>query len=107
MAWSATGQNFTMCEGDYGIKLPITIKDITFAQDDSVLLTIKDKEDGEVILSKEFTNITDNKVYLEFTEEESAKLPVGSYVYILDWTQAGVFLCNIVPSAPLKVVNKA
>ena len=34
-------------------------------------------------------------------------VPVGGYVYCLDWYQNGNFMCNIIPSAQFKVVDKA
>jgi hypothetical protein len=107
MAWSVNGQNLAMAEGDYGIKLPVTIKGTTLGAQDSIKLTFKAAVNGEEILSKEFDGIIDNTVSLELTEEESALLPVGAYVYSLDWYQSGNFMCNIIPSASLKVVDKA
>jgi hypothetical protein len=41
------------------------------------------------------------------TEEESALFPVGVYCYRLDWYQEGTFMCNIIPDAVFKVVDKA
>ena len=96
-----------MAEGDWGIQLPITITGTTFAENDEVKLTIKTALNGGTILEKTFSDLTDNTANLELTEAESALLPVGSYVYRLDWYQDGTFMCNIIPIASLKVVDKA
>lgn len=107
MAWYVNGNNLQMAEGDYGIALPVTITGVTFVAADSVKLTFKDRMNGNTILTKDFTNISQNTVSLELTAAESALLPVGSYVYSLDWHQNGAFMCNIIPCATLKVVDKA
>lgn len=105
--WNVVGQNLQMVEGDFGLQLPVTISGTTFAAADEVKLTIKDENNGTTLIEKTFTGITENTVNLEFTEEESALLPVGGYVYSLDWYQDGSFMCNVIPSALLKVVDKA
>lgn len=107
MAWHATGNSISMAEHDFGIKLPMLIKGVTFAGTDSVQMAIKAKADAEPIITKTFGDVTENTVYIELTEAESELLPVGSYVYVLDWYQDGVFMCNIIPMAEFKVVNKA
>ena len=107
MAWNVTGQNLSMAEGDYGIALPVEISGVTLGAEDSIKLTFKTAANGEDIFSKEFDGITDNMVSLELTAEETALLPVGAYVYRLDWFQSGNFMCNIIPSANLRVVDKA
>ena len=103
--WVAVGQTLQMTEHDFGVELPITIGGVTFTEHDSVLFTLK--KAGETILTRDFSNITHNTVNLSITEAESGSLPVGNYVYTLDWYQDGVFLCNIVPAAAFKVVDKA
>ena len=105
--WSVNGNNITMCEGDFGVRLPITITGPTFTAADEAKLTIKAAMNGDAILEKTFDNISQNTVNLDFAEAESALLPVGSYVYRLDWYQDGQFLCNIIPTAAFKVVDKA
>lgn len=107
MAWNVTGQSLQMVEGDYGIALPVTISGTTLGAQDSIKLTIKTAVNGDEILSKEFVGITDNTVILDLTEAESKLLTVGAYVYCLDWFQNGNFMCNIIPSAHFKVVDKA
>ena len=105
--WIANNNDLTMAENDYGIALPITIQGMTFAAGDCVKIVIKKAQNGEAILTKEFSNITENTIDLEFTEAESALLPVGKYVYRMDAYQDGNFLCNIIPTAVLKVVDVA
>lgn len=105
--WNVLGSDLIMCEEDYGIQLPITITGATFAQYDEMQLTIKDTLNGNTILTKTFSNITDNTVDLELTAAESALLPVGNYVYRLDWYQNGSFMCNVIPLSKFRVVEKA
>lgn len=107
MAWNVNSQNLSMAEGDFGIALPVEIGGVTLGAQDSIKLTFKTAVNGEEILSKEFDGIIDNTVSLELTEEETALLPVGTYVYSLDWYQSGNFMCNIIPYASLRVVDKA
>lgn len=96
-----------MSEGDYGIKLPVTVSGTTLTASDSLRFTFKDSRNGKVLLVKEFANIEDNTVDLEFTQEESALFSFGNYVYSLDWYQDGNFQCNIVEVGILKVGDKA
>lgn len=103
--WNVNGTMLTMAEGDWGVKLPVTVSGVTFANNDSVKIVIKSGE--TTIIEKEYTSITQNTVNIELTEAESALLPVGSYVYRLDWYQDGAFMCNIIPISTFKVVDKA
>ena len=105
--WASIGNNLKMAEGDFGIALPITITGPTFTSSDAVKLTIKDRVNGNTILEKDFTNISQNTVSLELTSAETALLPVGNYVYSLDWYQLGQFMCNIILSAGFDVEDKA
>lgn len=105
--WVANKYDLQMAEGDYGISLPITISGITFSQTDYVKIVIKKSLNSTTILEKDFTSITENTVNLELTEAESSLLPVGKYVYRLDIYQDGAFMCNVIPIASIKVVDKA
>lgn len=96
-----------MTEGDFGIQLPITITGPSFTADDEIKLTIKDAINGTTVLEKDFSDIQNNTIRLELTREESELIPVGGYVYSLDWFQTGHFLCNIIPASSFKVVEKA
>lgn len=105
--WIARGNTLQMAENDYGIELPVTVIGTTLTERDSLLFKFKNKLNGVTILDKEFGNIADNTVKLEFTAAESAMFGVGEYVYSLDWYQDGVFMCNLIPLAMFKVVDKA
>lgn len=105
--WSVNKNDLTMAENDYGIKLPITISGMTLAANDCIHIVIKKAVNGTEILTKEFSDIQENTVNLEFTAAESALLPVGKYVYRLDVYEDGNYLCNLIPSAALKVVDVA
>ena len=103
--WNVTGNNLQMVEGDYGVELPMTVSGPTFAAGDELKLTIKNG--GDTLVEKTFSNISQNTINFELTEEESALLTPGTYAYVLDWYDNGVFLCNIIPEAVFKVVDKA
>ena len=103
--WNVNGITLNMTEGDWGVKLPVTVTGVTFTANDSV--RIKIQRDETTIIEKEYTNIAQNTFDLEFTEAESALLPVGSYLYSLDWYQDGAFMCNIIPSGMFLVGDKA
>lgn len=103
--WQSNDINIQMTEGDYGIELPITISGVTLGASDALKVTIAHGETA--IIEKEFTNISNNTINLVLTESESALLPIGTYVYSIDWYQNGAFLCNIVPMALFKVGDKA
>lgn len=96
-----------MCEGDFGLALPIAISGTTFTANDEIKLTIKASVNGAALVEKTFADIADNTVSFMLTEEESKRLHVGAYVYALDWYQDGAFMCNIIPRASLRVVDKA
>lgn len=105
--WDVRNNDLTMTEGDFGIILPVTISGATLETDDSIRLTIKENPNGDAIITKEFTAIVDNTFDFEISETETALLKVGVYVYSLDWFQNGNFMCNIIPCAKFKVVDKA
>lgn len=105
--WVVNGQDLKMTEGDYGVELPITFSDATLTNADAMKLTIKAAPNGTALIEKTFTGISENTVILKLTAAESALLPVGKYVYLLDWYQDGEFLCNAIPNAAFKVVDKA
>lgn len=105
--FNVIGNEIQMIEGDFGLQLPVTISGTTLTASDEILFTIKKKLNGDTVLSKTFTNIVDNTFNLEITETEKALLPVGDYVYSLDWFQDGAFMCNIIPCSAFKVGEKA
>lgn len=105
--WVSNGSTIQMTEGDFGIKLPFSVSGTTLSAGDSIRFTFKDNVNGTTILTKEYTTFTQNAADLELTEAESALFPVGAYVYNMDWFQDGNFMCNIIPTAVFKVVDKA
>lgn len=104
--WIVNGHDLKMAEGDYGLTLPVSISGTEFSVNDTIRLTFKAAKNGETLLTKEYTP-DEGVINLELTEEESGLFAVGSYVYSMDWYQAGNFMCNIVPVASFKVVDKA
>ena len=102
--WDSAGNNISMCGGDWGIELPITLSGVTLGEHDSLKITIANEAP---LIVKEFTNITKNTINLVLTQAESALLPVGTYVYSLDWYQDGSFLCNIIKYGLFLVGDKA
>ena len=105
--WAVNGQDLKMTEGDWGIQLPVTIDGTTLTANDELKLTIKTAINGDIVVEKTFSNISQNTVNLVFNAQESALFSVGTYVYALDWFQNGAFVCNIIPAAMFKVVEKA
>ena len=102
-----TGNDVSFIEGEYGLALPITLKGVAISPSDSVKITFKSGKNGETILEKDYTDILNGQVELVLSEAESAKFPVGSYVYNLDWYLDGVFNGTVINGARLKVVDKA
>lgn len=96
-----------MTVGDFGIGLPIKISGVEFGQSDSVKLRISSARNLTEKLSVVFAEITDNTVELSLSEAQSELLPVGDYVYALDWYRDEVFMCNIIPQGAFRVVKKA
>lgn len=105
--WNTIGTNISMAEGDYGIALPVKISGTTLGAQDSIRITFKDAVNGNVILVKDYDEIAQNTIALEFSEAESALFPIGNYVFALDWYQDGNFMCNIILAASMRVVDKA
>lgn len=98
--WSVDENDITMCEGDFGTELPISLDNAELAPGDSFKITVKDAMNGNTLLEKSFIEA------LVLTSAETAQLPVGKYVYALDWYRNGTFLCNIIPKAKFTVVDK-
>ena len=105
--WLVYGNNLQMTEGDYGIELPVTISGATLQQGDTLRFTFKEAAGAENLLVKEYSESTENAVFLEFTAQDTALFEAGhTYVYSLDWYREGTFLCNVIPRGILKVVDK-
>lgn len=106
--WVVTENSYQlqMTEGDYGIQLPVIVEGTELTENDSLKITFKTHKNGELIFDKEYTNIENNKIQLELTQEESEKFPVGNYVYSIDWFQNNMFMCCLINQAGFKVVEK-
>ena len=96
-----------MTEGDYGIKLPVTVNGAELQENDTLVFTFKTAKNGTTKLTKTYTITDSNTVDLEFDDTDTAVFAVGSYVYSLDWYKSGEFLCNLISSAVFRVVDKA
>lgn len=107
MAWKSDGLELSMTEGDYGVSLDIGIPGLPYTEGDSVRMTFKSFMNGTEILEKDLSFVEAGKFSLTFTAQDSAKFRVGQYFYSIDWYKGGVFMCNIVPSALFRVVDKA
>lgn len=98
-----------MVEGDYGLTLPITLQNsnTTFSKEDCFSIKIFKEIDGKPIITKEYSNISNNTIEFSLTQEESNLLPKGRYYYDIDWFQDNNFLGNIVRKKRFKVQDKA
>lgn len=98
-----------MVEGDYGLTLPITLNvgNTVFGAEDHFSIRIFEELDGTPVVTKEYSNISDNTIDFSLTQEESNKLPKGRYYYDIDWFQGNSFLGNVVGKKVFKVLNKA
>lgn len=106
--WVVNGNNIKMAEGDFGVGLPVTIDGVTFASNDEMIFVVKkNQNDADPVFTLTFSDIVDNTIEINLTQALSDLLSVGTYVYSLDWFQDGEFMCNIIPSASFKVVDKA
>ena len=71
--------NIEMNKGDFGVILTVNFDDIA----DTNIKFIISNLNKNAIIEKTFDNITDNKIDLVLTEEETAKLDVGRYAWSL------------------------
>lgn len=105
--WIVYGNALEMTEGDYGVELPVTLEGANLGEGDTLKFTFKRASDGDVILEKEYSDPTDNTVFLKFDEADSELFEANkAYVYSIDWYQEGEFLCNVIPRGNFRVVNK-
>lgn len=107
MAWTVQNTTMRMSEGDYGVALPFSVKGTTIAAADSIKFVFKDGPNGETILTKEYTNLSQNSADLVFTAAESELFDPGTYCYTVAWYQSGVFQCNLVENGVFKVGDVA
>ena len=94
-------------EGDFGITLPIEIEGIEISSNEQFDIKIFEKVNEPPILTKTFSNISNNTIEFKLTKEESELLKVGSYYYDIDWYEGENFLSNITAKAKFKVLDKA
>lgn len=104
--WSAVGTNLKMVEGDYGVPVVFSVKNVEFSGLDAIKLTVKNTVNGEAIFEKTVSNLTGNTFNIALTAAETALLPVGQYVFALDWYTNNVFMCNLVAVGQLSVLEK-
>jgi len=106
---NAETKQIEMVEGDFGLTLPITlnINDTIFGEEDQFSIKIFKEIDGEPIIKKEYSNISNNTIEFCLTQEESKLLPKGRYHYDIDWSQNNRFLGNVVRKKAFKVLDKA
>ena len=108
--WNLKNKNsadLTMTEGDYGVEISFLIEGVSVSKLDTIELTVKKERNGKSILEKDFVINDDLETFdLVLTEDESMLLKAGSYIYKLDLYRDGVFMCNIVNNAKLKVEDK-
>ena len=105
--WVVTNDTIQIVEGDYGIQLPVKVGGTPLATSDSIKFTFKTAKNGDTILEKVYTDISQNTVNLEFTAAETELFPVGTYCYSMDWYVENNFMCNIIANGTFKVVDKA
>ena len=108
--WNTKGKNSTdliMDEGDYGVEVDVGILGVSISSSDVIKIEVRHVKNGDIVLEKEYTNITsDDTIQLSWTEAETELLTPGTYVYNLDWYQNGVFMCCIVNNSKLQVRDK-
>lgn len=72
------GDCFTV---DWTINLTKDDEEYEYNEDDELVFNFYDRYEEELIYSFSFTNIEDNTVTLDFTEDISALFDAGSYTY--------------------------
>lgn len=100
------GDIIMMDEGDYGLSLPFKLSGNVLATD-KIKFRIKDNVYSDLIIEKEFTNLTeeDGKFLFElnFSKENSEKLKEGTYHYGIKQYRDDEFLNTIVDDEIFKV----
>lgn len=104
--WVESNDRLKMTVGDYGVALPFSFEGITLTGSDSIKISFTSAITGEEVLTKEYHNISDNKVNLELSASETDLFPIGLYAFSIDWYQSGNFLCNLIPIFLFEVVAK-
>lgn len=80
------GKKVIMDEYDFGLDLPFKLSGDVLATD-KIVFTIKKQYEDEVIIKKEYRELTEEEgkfvFVLTFTEEEAKLIPRGKYIYII------------------------
>lgn len=80
------GKKIIMDEYDFGLDLPFKLSGDVLATD-KIVFTIKKQYEDEVIIKKEYEELTEEEgkfvFVLTFTEEETHLIPRGKYNYII------------------------
>lgn len=107
MAFIIKGSRITMDAYDYGLQLPIDVEEGEFETTDKMRFELKKSKDSTVLISKDYVNtLTDTakfRFFLEFTEEESAELPPGNYVYYIRYIKNGELRDTLVSGEDFKI----
>ena len=98
-----------MVEGDFGQNLAFHIRANaeTITPQDSFSIKIYKSVNGELLVSKTYTDIQDLTFDFSLTLEDSKKMSIGMYYYDLDWFQGQNFLGNLIAKAKFHVKEKA
>lgn len=107
MAFNIKGSRITMDAYDYGLQLPIDVEEGTFEETDKMLFELKKSKDSAPLISKEYINTLSDtslfRFFLEFTENESAALPPGNYVYYIKYKKNGELRDTLVSGEDFKI----
>lgn len=97
-----------MDEGDWGLSLPFKLTGDNILSTDVIEFKIKkDAYDEKTIIKKQFSNLSqENETFvfvLDFTKEESDKLPANKYRYGLKQYRDGELLNTIIKDESFEV----
>ncbi|MBO5143035.1 MAG: hypothetical protein J6C46_08650 [Clostridia bacterium] len=95
-----------MTEGDYGTALPMVISGGVLDTDEKIKISIYDYKTHVIKVVKEYSNITNGTFDFSLTKEESALLPVGDYVYSVEWFQEDTFVGTLINAEDFTVKGK-
>ena len=101
-----------MTEGDFGNALPIEFElenGEEIGAGDSFKFSIYSAINTEPIITKNYTgsDIKESTIEFSLTQEETKLLPVGNYLYDIDWFNGSTFLSNIIEQEHFIVSEKA
>lgn len=100
--------SITVVEGNYGKVVPIILNSTEpLSNADKFIIKIYKECKQPPLITKEYSNLTDNTIEFKLTLEESLKLSSGIYYYDLDWYQDESFLDTLVAHEIFEVKHKA